>query len=184
MQSAIVQESAEALFTIVAATGAAAVRARGYWLLDLCEQETGLGKGGGVGPMVGEELAPLLDLAFCLAGSLRHGSHDVYEVLSQQSLDRGVAVEATAQLFGEAVVHWLQDGARVVEDTSVCEGKSSRAVVGINHAVVGIILTLILAFLSTLYPIDNANDIFIVNLAGHVWDGTFSIWEQCQCCGW
>ena len=78
MESAIVQEPAEALFTVVAATGAAAVRARGYGLSDLCQQETGLGKGGGVGPMVGEESAPLLDLAFRLAGRLRHGSHNVY----------------------------------------------------------------------------------------------------------
>ena len=42
-----------------------------------------------------------------------------YEVFSQQPLDRSVAVEATTQLFGEAVFHRLQDGARVVEDTSI-----------------------------------------------------------------
>ena len=89
MQSAIVQESAEALFTIAAATGAADVRARGYWLLDLCEQETGLGKGGGVGPMVGEELAPLLDFTLRLAGRLRHGRHDVYGTIHEGRPHRG-----------------------------------------------------------------------------------------------
>ena len=62
--------------------------------LDLTEQEARVGEGRGVGPVVGEVLALLLDLAFGLAGGFGYDGHIVDEVLAEHALHRGLAKAA------------------------------------------------------------------------------------------
>ena len=82
--------------------------------LDLCEQEARVGKGRGVGPVVGEVLALLLDLAFGLAGSFGCDGHIVDEVLPEHALHGGVAEAAASHLLGYGVLRGRQNGAFLV----------------------------------------------------------------------
>ena len=85
--------------------------------LDLREQEARVGKGSGVGPVVGEVLALLLHFAFSLASSFSQVGGIVDEVLAEHALHRGVAKAAASHLLGYGVLRGRQDRAFLVDKT-------------------------------------------------------------------